>query len=152
MNQTRDQTRPAALMASSQAPACVAIEELVEPKVVLPMRIEIEQVITGIDAPPAILVPGHQMLQPVLDFLGDVAQVHEVTASRGTFDLEIVSVEEEEALERLDQQEVDTQPDRSSPVAITTEKAAVRVSRNVAHRKRLSVDFHFVWIFLVIFR
>lgn len=114
------QTGPTTLVGSTESTATVAVEELVEPKIVLPVRVEVQKVVSGVDATTTLVVTRHQVLQTMLDLLGDVAQMHVVATARGTLDLELVSVEQEESLKRLNQKEVDTQPNGASPVTVAT--------------------------------
>jgi hypothetical protein len=89
----------------------------------------------------------------MLDFAGDSEEGHFVTTSCGTFDLEVVAVIHPETLETLNEQEIDrcelgradlrgedTEPNRTSPVTVSTKHAAFRVSRPVFDFKFLAVD------------
>ena len=72
----RDQPRPAALVARPQPPARVGVEEFVEPHVVLPVGIEIQGVVAVVDGAAAVVPAGEEVLDPVLELLGDEAEVH----------------------------------------------------------------------------
>lgn len=151
MNHSGDESGPSTLVSGTKSTASISVKELMEPHVVLPMLVEIETVITVVDTSSSIVSSSEKMLKAMLDLLRDLAQVHIVTTSSGTLDLELGSVEEEETLQRLDQQEVDTEPDRSSPVAVATKEASVRVTRDIPNTEILTIDFHGEWILLVIF-
>lgn len=152
VNHSSDQARPTTLVGSTESSATITIEELVEPKVVLPVLIKIETVVAAVDATSAIVGAGKQMLETMLDLLCNLAQVHVFTAPGRTFHLELVSVEEEESLQRLYQEEVDAEPDWASPVTVSTKKSTVRVSRDVSNLELLPVDLHGEGVFFVIFR
>jgi hypothetical protein len=151
MNQSSNETGPSSLVSSTETPTGVAVKELVEPKVVFPVLIIVEAIISCVDAAPSVVIAGKEMLQSMLEFFRDLTQMHfDATASRA-FNLEIGSVEEIESLERLNQQKVDAEPDRSSPVAVAAKQSSVRVSRNVANFELLTLDFHGVGILFVEF-
>lgn len=71
-----DQARPAALVARPQPAPRVGVEELVEPHVVLPVGIEIQGVVAVVDGAAAVIPAGEEVLDPVLELLGDEAEVH----------------------------------------------------------------------------
>ena len=55
-------------------------------------------------------------------------------------DLKLVAVEVVVALQRLDQQKVDREPDRPAPVGVAAEQAGVRFAGHVVHPIRLAHD------------
>jgi hypothetical protein len=57
-----------------------------------------------------------------------------------------------ESLQTLDEEERRREPDRSSPVTVATEHAALRVSRPVVDAEFLAVDLHRPGILLVVTR
>ena len=74
------------------------------------MRIMVQHLVPPIRrTPPAAIAP-KDMDDAVLQFFGDVREVHVVPAVRGTLDLELVAVVLIEALETFDEEEVDGQP------------------------------------------
>lgn len=151
MNQPSNETGPSGLVSSAETPTGVAVKELVEPKVVFPVLVVVEAIISSVDAAPSVVITGKEVLQSMLEFFRDFTQMHfDATASRA-FDLELGPVEEVESLERFNQQKVDAEPDRSSPVTVAAEQSSVRVSGNVANFELLTLDFHGVGILLVEF-
>lgn len=151
MNQPSNKTGPSGLMSSTETPSCVAVKELVEPKVVFPVLIVIKAIISSVDAASSVVISGKEMLQSVLDFFRDLAQMHLDATASGAFNLEIRPIEEVETLERLNQQKVDAEPDGPSPVAVAAKKSSVRVSGNVANFELLTLDFHGVGMLFVVF-
>lgn len=99
VNDLCNQTSPAALVGGTQAAAGIAVEELVEPEVILPVLVKVEEVRLGIDGAAALVVAGKEMLHSVLKLLGDMAQVHVIARAGGTLDLERVAVEHVETKE-----------------------------------------------------
>lgn len=150
MDDLCNEARPTALMGGTEAAACIAIEELVEPEVILPVLIEVEEIRLGIDGSTALVVAGEEMLHSVLEFLGDVAKVHVLARAGGTLDLERVAIEHVETEEGLDEQEVDAEPDRAAPVAVSTEERTVRLTGDVAHFECLAIDVHGVWVLFMV--
>lgn len=73
-----DETGPAALVGSSETTTGIAVEELVEPEVVLPVLVEVKQVGLCVDGAAALVVAGEEVLHSVLKLLGDLAQMHVV--------------------------------------------------------------------------
>src|SRR3954464_3678840 len=63
----RDESRPAALVRGAEPASAVPVKELVEPEIVLPVRIKVKQVAAAVDAPALVVVSREQVLQPVLD-------------------------------------------------------------------------------------
>src|SRR5687767_11043943 len=131
VNHAGNEPRPATLVRGAQAAARVAVKELVEPEVVLPVLIIVEQVVAAVAAPAPIRVARKHVLQAVLDLLRYLAQVHVVAAASRALHLELGPVKEVEPLERLDEQKVDAQPDGASPVAVAAKETAVRVARDI---------------------
>lgn len=91
------------------------------------------------------------MLKTVLDFFCHVSEVHEITGAGGTFNLKLVSIVQVEPLEGFDEKEVDSEPDRAPPIAVTTKKTTVGVARDVADLEALAVHIHRVRVVLVVF-
>lgn len=123
-----------------------------EPEVVLPVIVEVEEIGAGVDGAAAFVVSREQMLQSVLDFLRHVPQMHVLARAGGTFDLQRVAVEHVEAQEGLDKQEVYAKPHGTAPVAVAAEKGAVRFTGYVADFEGLAVDIHGIGVFFVVFR
>lgn len=71
-----DQSRPAALVACPQPSPGIGVEEFVEPHVILPIGIEIQGVVAVVDGAAAIVTAGEEMLDAVLELLGDEAEMH----------------------------------------------------------------------------
>jgi hypothetical protein len=126
----------------TQTTTRIAVEELVEPHVILPELIEIKAIVAVVDAPSSVVRSRKQVLQTMLDLLSNLAQMHIVAATGRAFDLELRAVEQIEALKGFNEKEVDTEPDWSSPVAVATEEAAIRISRNIPDSEPLAIYIH----------
>lgn len=144
------QTRPAALVGGPEPTARVAVEELKEPQVVSPVRIKVERVVARVDRTTTFVVTHHEMLQTMLDLFRDVAQVHVLTRAGRALDLETGAVEHVEPEQRLDKQKVHRHPDGATPIGVSTKEAGIRVTRNVADTKLLTIDIHAVGVIFVI--
>lgn len=86
-------------MGGAQSTSCIAVEELVEPQIILPMRIEIHHVIAIVDSSATVVVPRHEMLKTVLNLFGNVAQMHKIAGASRTFDLEVGPIKHVESLQ-----------------------------------------------------
>src|SRR6478609_8743632 len=71
LNQRRDRARPSRLVAGAQACAVVAVEILVEEKVVAPVRVFLERLRAAVDRPSPGRVLEEDPGEAVGDFLGD---------------------------------------------------------------------------------
>lgn len=69
MDDLGDETRPPTLMGGSKTSTCVSVEELVEPHIVFPVLVKIEQVGVVVDCAASFVVPRKQMLHSVLKLL-----------------------------------------------------------------------------------
>ena len=65
---------------------------------------------------------------------------------------EVRSVVLVETLKRFDEQEGSSEPDRSTPVRVSSKHGRVRISRPVVNAELFSVDIHRPGVFLVITR
>jgi hypothetical protein len=87
------------------------MEELMEPKVVAPVRVEVKHVVISIAGTAPVVCTSKDVLEAMLELLGDVAKMHVFPRARGAFYFEGLSVEHVEAEERFNEKEVDTKPD-----------------------------------------
>lgn len=150
MNHPSNEPGPPTLVRGAQSPTIIAVKELVEPEIVLPVLVKVQQVATPVDATATIISASEQVLQPMLDLLRYATQMHLVTGTHRAFYLQALPEEEIEALERLHEEEVDAQPDRPSPVTVAAEQPAVRVSRYVPDAEGLAVDVHGIGMVFVV--
>src|SRR5262249_57313866 len=73
--------------------------------------------------------------QPARELLGDLAERHHPPRSRRALDGERGDVEVMVALERLDEQPVHGEPDRTAPVRVAAEEAGRRLAGAVLDRR-----------------
>src|SRR5262249_1024519 len=106
--------------------ADVAVEVLVEEQVVPPVRIVLEPVAAAEDGTPSGGVAQEDVREPLLDLPGNLEQVHQAARAGRALDFEILSVIGEVVEQAADEHHVDRQPDRSAPVRVSSEEAAVR--------------------------
>ena len=71
-----DQTGPAALVGCAETAACVAVEELVEPEVVFPVFVEVEEVGAGVHGATAFVVAYSAMvIMLAIQLIGEYRRV-----------------------------------------------------------------------------
>jgi len=87
------------------------MEELMEPKVVTPVRVEVKFVVTSIAGTTPVVSTSKDVLEAVLELLSNVTKMHVIPRARGTFYFEGLSVEHVKAQERFNKEEIDTKPD-----------------------------------------
>jgi len=87
------------------------MEELMEPKVITPVRVEVEFVVTSIAGTTPVVSTSKDVLEAVLELLSNVAKMHVIPRARGTFYFEGISVEHVKTQKRFNEKEVDTKPD-----------------------------------------
>ena len=68
------------------------------------------------------------------DLARDLREVHEDARAGGALDAQVVAVEVVVALQRLDEQVVDGEPDRAAPVRVAAEEAGRRLARRRSRR------------------
>ena len=66
-----------------------------------------------------------QIRESSIQFLAYLLKRHQVSRSRGAFDLEMVSVEGVISLERFNQQEIDGKPDWAAPIRVAPKHETV---------------------------
>ena len=96
LDQSRDTSSPARLMARPNSGAVVSMEVLVEQDVVLPVGIGLEFLRPAVNRPTSSLRPGGRSGLVVGNFPGHLEKVHAVARTSWTFDLEVVAVIEVE--------------------------------------------------------
>jgi hypothetical protein len=74
------------------------------------MWVEVQLVIAAVRRAAVLAVPREDVDDAVLDLLRDAEQVHVLARARRALDLDLVAVVLVEALQALDEQEVDRQP------------------------------------------
>src|SRR5262249_10287261 len=116
LQQLGHEARPPRLMARADAGAVVAVEVLVEPDQVAPVRILLERAHPTVHRSPAIRASQEDPGEPTRQLGRDVPEGRARARARGALDLEARPVEVVELLKRLDEEVVDREPDRTAPV------------------------------------
>src|SRR6266511_1600191 len=116
-----DQGRPSRLMAGADSAAGVAVEVLVEEDEVAPVRVPREPGVAAVARARAAPLRQEAARQPFGDLPGDLGEVQQPSGAYGAFDLQPAAVEVVIALERLDEEVVDREPDRTAPVGDASE-------------------------------
>src|SRR5215831_21276039 len=136
-------------MARTEPRPCVAVEVLVKEDMVPPVRILLEFVGAAVHRTAPVAIPKENPREPVCELRGDVKQVHQPTGAGGTLDFEVVSVIEVEVQQRPDDEGVHRHPDRSTPVRVPTEHAAVGLPWQIIHPVFLSLRTKDIGLLLV---
>src|SRR6266850_4905965 len=129
VHQTGDDPGPAGLMARADAGSGVAVEVLVEERVVTPMGIFLEFAEPVVARPPAVLATEKHAGEPARDLLRDPVEIHVPPGASRTLDGELVAVVRVVVKQGPDDERVDGHPDRTAPVGVATEHARVGVGR-----------------------
>src|SRR5215468_4324194 len=114
LDQVGGERGPPGLVAGAEAAAGVAMEVLVEQHEARERRIAGVALGAAVARPVTARVGQEQRDQPALQLLGDLAQVHAAAAAGRALDSERVAVEVVVALERLDDEVVRREPDRTA--------------------------------------
>src|SRR6266542_1161693 len=120
-------------MAGADAAPTLTVEVLVERDVIAPLCIVLKGHIVAEDRPAALLVTQKDSGEPPREFLRHLPKRQLRAGAGRAFDREIVAVELVVFLERLDQQEIDGEPDRPPPVGIPAEGPGARLARLVIY-------------------
>src|SRR5688500_12301581 len=105
-------------MAGPDASAGVAVEVLVKWNEVVPQRIVLKELDRAEHRPPSPAVVEEDPREAPRDLLRHLPQGHHLTGTRRALDAETFSEVVMELLERLDDEEVDREPDRPAPVRV----------------------------------
>lgn len=136
-------TNTSTVVAVEELPECqyrgskhrVSETDLVEVDIVAEVRVPVELWVASVDGTSAVLVPAEDVDQAVLDLLGASRKVHvlqvsgkpylaheraHVATAGWALDLQILPIVLVESLQTLNEEQVDGEPDRPSPVRVTT--------------------------------
>src|SRR5581483_2727575 len=120
-----DRERRPPLKARAEAAAGVTAEVLVEADEVPPVRIVAEAPVVPVAGTAPAGVADEQRREATCQLARDLGERHGHARSGRTLDAEIRAVEVVVALERLDQQVVDREPDGSAPIRVPAEEKRV---------------------------
>ena len=105
-------------MAGAYTAPAITVEVLVERNVIAPVRIVLKGRTGAKDRPAALLVTQKDVCETPREFLRHLPERQFRSGACRVFYQEIVAIELMVCLERLDQQEIDGEPDRPAPVGI----------------------------------
>ena len=126
-----DQAGPPGLVEGADRGAVVAVEVLAEDQVVLPGGVGLHLLGPAEACPPPVFVPGKQRDQPVLQVRGDPVEGEPLARAGRVLDLQVIAVEPVVALQRVDHEIVDREPDRAAPVGVAPEHGGGGLGRLV---------------------
>src|SRR5688572_28539027 len=121
-----DQRRPPRLVARADAAAIVAVEVFAEQHQILEVRILGIATLAAVTRAGTVRARQEQAREALRELARHLFEVHEVARACGTLDPQRVTIEVVIAFQRLDQEIVEREPDRPTPVGVATEQAAVR--------------------------
>src|SRR6185503_12263438 len=107
---------------------------------IVPLRVRLKEVDVAKYGSAAAVVLQEDARQPARDLLGDFPERQQSTRSGRTLDLVGVAEVMMKLLQRLDDQEVDGEPDRAAPVRVAAEQPAARFGRLVVDPVFRAVD------------
>src|SRR5262244_3871314 len=107
----RHERRPAGLMARADRRARIAVEILVERYKVVPVRIGLQQLGPAKYGPPALGIVQEDSREPARHLCRDLGERQHLSRSRRALDAVLVAEVVMKLLQRLDEQEVDREPD-----------------------------------------
>lgn len=143
------QRRPTRLVTRAQSRARVAVEVLVEQKVVPEVRVRLHLLVRPEARSPTVRAAQEQPRQPPRQLHGRLQDRDLRPAADGILDREVVAVVVVELLQALDDEEVDREPDGAAPVRVPAEHAGVGVAGDVADRERVAVRLEAVRVVAV---
>ena len=129
----RDRPGPPRLVAGPDALAGVAVEVLVEQRVILPVGVFLEFPGRPVHGPFPLLVLQEDAGEPAADLVGHLVEVHHLPGSGRALDGERIPVVPVVLEQPAEDQHVDRHPDRAAPVRVAAEHAAVPLPRDVRH-------------------
>src|SRR6266571_3275653 len=133
LEEIRYHSRPAGLMAGTDAAPAITVEVLVERDVIAPVRIVLKGHVGAKYSSATLLITQKDVREPPREFLRHLPQRQFLAGAGRAFYQEIVAIELLIFLERFDQQEIDGEPDRPAPVGIPPEGPGGRLARLVIH-------------------
>ena len=104
------------------------------------MRIALKLLHRSVKRPPTLIVPEKEPSQPALQLQAHLPQVQAAAGAGRALHLEFVAEEVMELLKRLDDQEVDREPDRTSPVGVAAKQPGLRLRRLIVDLVFSSVE------------
>src|SRR3974377_150430 len=88
------------------------------------MRVIGESRVISVEGPDAVFVGQENAREPARNLLGDLLERQHSSRTNRTFDFELVAVKVMVALQSLDDQIFDREPDRTAPIRVPAEQVA----------------------------
>src|SRR5262245_36139790 len=108
-------------MARAEAGARVPVEVLVEEDVVLPVGIRLHRLVGAVDRATTVGAAQEDPREAAAELPGDLLEVHHLARARRALDLEVVTEVEVIALQGLEDEVVQREPDGAAPVRVAAE-------------------------------
>jgi hypothetical protein len=136
----------------AQSTSVVTVKVLVEQNTITEVRIFLELGVIGHGRAHSVLVTKKEPDQPPAELVRDLEYRHHVPRTSRTLDLEVIPVVVVETLERLDEEVVDREPYRASPVGVSAEQIGRRLSGSIGNGVGLLVALERERVILVVLR
>src|SRR6266568_1023864 len=120
LQEIRHQARPTCLVTGPNPCTVIAVEVFVEQQQIAPVRIVLEFLYTTMNWPATGFIPQENVGQAAGKFRCYFIQREQLARACRKLHFQLVSIEVVEYFERLDNQVVEWEPDRPSPVGIST--------------------------------
>src|SRR5437867_9470162 len=127
-------------MTGANAGAVVAVEVLVKQEQVAPMRVLLEFLHATVDGTPALGIAQENARQPTRQFRRHLPEGYLALGAGWKGYGQAIAVKVVKLLQRLDEQVVDWEPDRSTPVRVATEQPGAGLRWFVIHPVFRAVD------------
>src|SRR5262245_52095964 len=147
-----DQPGPAGLVGGTYPSPIVTVEVLVEEQTVVPGGVVLEPLVAAEDRPEAVLVVQEDRDQAVGQVVRDIVEREPAPTAGRVLHGVVLSERAVVAAESPDEQKVDWQPDRASPVGVAAEQVGLRLGRLVADVKGPPAELNVEGMIAVVLR
>src|SRR5215510_11295605 len=137
-------------MARANARAVVPVEVFVKQRQIAPMRIALKLFRAAVNRSAPVFAAQEDTRESTRNLIRYFPQIHEPAGAGWAFDFEIIAQVVMKLLQRLDQQEVDREPDRAAPIRVAAEQPRTRFSRLVINAMCHPIDPEDVWVFVMV--
>src|SRR5215831_19998873 len=120
-------------MAGTKAGTVIAVEIFVKQYEVTPVWVLLEHLRLAIYGPAPVRVTQEETRQPTRQLFGHLPEGRLTLGAGRQWDQQAITVKVMQPLQRLDEQVIHREPDRTTPVGIATEQRGARLSWLVVH-------------------
>lgn len=138
-------------MTRAKAGARLGMEVLMKKHQFLKTRLITRRRLAAVTGPRSVFTLHEERGETCFQFSGDLLERHHLPRTRGTFNFKSVAVVLMVSSQRLYENKINREPDRTSPVAVTTEHTRPGHARFVRYGMALAIEFENIRRFLVYF-